>query len=211
MGHAPCPLVEEIDHLKEECKRLYELSHTDPLTGFFNLRQLFDLLEKEMERTRRTGLPTGLVMADLDHFKRINDTFGHEAGNKALRWCSEVLRKSIRRIDLPFRYGGEEFAIVLPGTRLSQAVLMTERLRSALEGAKLNLEGSLVQLTASFGVDACGDAEAISAEDFIKRTDGYLLKAKTGGRNRVCHPDIRAQVKVTEVTEEEKEALFRPN
>lgn len=202
-----CPVVEELERLKAECRRLQALSHTDPLTGFFNLRHLFAVLEREMERTRRTGLPMALVMSDLDHFKRVNDTYGHEAGNKALRGCCDVLRQSIRRIDIPFRYGGEEFAIILPGTHLPQAVLTAERLRAALESAELDLDGYSVSLTASFGVDVCRPEEKISTEDFVKRTDRLLLEAKTNGRNRVYHPDMKSEVAETAVTEKEKEVL----
>lgn len=209
LGGQACPVADELERLREECRRLQALSNTDPLTGLFNLRHLFTVLETEMERTRRTGLPLALVMSDLDHFKGINDTYGHEAGNKALRGFCDILRKSIRRIDIPFRYGGEEFAVILPGTYLPQAVLTAERLRSAVERADLDLDGHRVRLTASFGVDACGPEEDISVEDLVKRTDRMLLEAKRKGRNRVCHPDMRAGVSETEVTEEEKESLLK--
>ncbi len=203
-----CPLVERVQHLEEECARLQELTHIDELTGFFNYRYLVEALESELERTRRTGIPTGLIMIDLDNFKRLNDDYGHEVGNQALRWSSRLWRSNIRRIDMPCRYGGEEFSIILPGSRLTQAARAAERLRTALAGAPLQLSEEAVNLTASFGVDAYGEREALSVEEFIKRTDHYLLEAKSRGRNCVCFDEGKVRVVSTEVVAEERKALI---
>ncbi len=202
-----CPVVDRLQRLEEECARLQELTHVDELTGFFNYRYMLKALESELERTRRTGIPTGLIMIDLDHFKRLNDDYGHEAGNKALQWSSSLWRSRIRRIDLPCRYGGEEFSIILPGSRLTQAARAAERLRAALAVAPLRLNGDEVGLTASFGVDAYGEKEDLAVEEFIKRTDQYLLEAKAKGRNRVCYDESKVQVVSTEVMADEREAL----
>ena len=203
-----CPVVDELRRLKQEVKRLQALSNTDTLTGLFNFRYLLTALEGEMERTRRTGLSTAFIMIDLDNFKRINDTYGHESGNRALHWTSRIWRENIRRIDIPCRYGGEEFAIILPGARLPQAIRTAERLRALLVDSPVNLNNELVRLTASFGVDAYRGRENLSVEAFIKRTDHFLLKAKAKGRNCVCYEEINTTIAPTEITDKEREALY---
>ena len=203
-----CVVFDEVRRLREECKRLQELTQADTLTGLFNFRYLMIALEGEMERTRRTGLPTGLIMSDLDHFKRINDSHGHECGNKALQWIGNIWNKKLRRIDMACRYGGEEFVVILPGTSLPQAIRAAERLRFALENSPVKLNGKLVRLTASFGVDAYRGRKKLTVETFIKQTDRFLLGAKAKGRNRVYYDED----KITEETEglrlDEREALF---
>jgi diguanylate cyclase (GGDEF)-like protein len=203
-----CPIAGEIQRLKEECERLRALSQHDSLTGLFNFSYLMNTLGTEMERTRRAGLSTGLIMIDLDHFKRINDKFGHEAGNKSLQWFSRVLRDNLRRIDIPCRYGGEEFAIILPGIRLSQGVQAAERLRLSLKDTPIHLDDKIINITASFGVDTYGGREDLSVETFLKRTDRFLLQAKKMGRNRVCYDRNKITIVPTEVTTEEKDLLL---
>ncbi|NDY41806.1 GGDEF domain-containing protein [Dissulfurirhabdus thermomarina] len=204
---ARCPVQDELTRLKEEHRRLTGLVQTDPLTGLFNLRHLMECLDRELERTRRTGLPTSLVMMDLDHFKAINDTHGHEAGNQALRWASGLWRKALRRLDVLCRYGGEEFVAILPATPLPRAVQTAERLRRALAETPMELDGRRVALTASFGVDVYLPRHTFSPEAFIKRTDAFLLAAKAAGRNRVHHRDLGAGTAPTALTPEERSAL----
>lgn len=203
-----CPVQQELNRLRSECKHLQELSRTDPLTGFFNFRHLQTILSTEMERTRRSGLPTGLVMIDLDHFKRVNDTYGHEAGNTVLKGVSKTMLQNLRRIDIPCRFGGEEFAIILPVTRLSHAVNAAERLRRALEKSSIPIEEGSLKVTASFGVDVYRGRARLSPDAFIERADRFLLDAKAGGRNRVCYDLEKARGISTEVTPEERRALF---
>ncbi len=203
-----CPVFDEVRRLREECKRLQELTQVDTLTGLFNFRYLMVALEGEMERTRRTGLSTGLIMSDLDHFKRINDTHGHECGNEALQWIGKIWHGKLRRIDMACRYGGEEFVIILPGTRLPQAIQAAERLRSALESSPVKLNGKLVRLTASFGVDAYRGRKKLTVETFIKQTDHFLLEAKANGRNRVCYDESKITAAMEGLTLDEREALF---
>jgi diguanylate cyclase (GGDEF)-like protein len=150
----------------------------------------------------------GLIMLDLDHFKLINDNFGHENGNKALKLVSGTIRDNIRRIDIPCRYGGEEFAIILPGIRLKQAIRAAERLRVSMENNPLLINGELIRLTASFGVDSYESDENIPGKGFIERTDEFLLEAKQNGRNRVCHHEGKAVEEMTEVTNKERESLM---
>ena len=203
-----CPIIDEIQRLRAECERLRELSQIDALTGYFNYRYLLNALEGEMERTRRTALPTGLIMIDLDGFKQVNDHYGHETGNIALKWCTKIWRSKIRRIDIPCRYGGEEFAIILPGTPIPQAVQAAERLRSGLENETLEWNHHRIKLTASFGVDAYEGKGRISVKAFIQRADRSLLEAKAGGRNRVCYAETEPREPSTEITEEERKALY---
>ena len=203
-----CPIVDQLVGLQQECRRLQDMIRRDSLTGYFNLRYLLEALSDEMERTRRTGLPTGLIMIDIDHFKRINDTFGHEMGNQALKWCTSVWRNNIRRIDIPCRYGGEEFAIILPSTRLAQAVRAAERLRQAIATMPIHINETRVTLTASFGVDVYTAKESLEPKDFITRADTFLLNAKEMGRNCVMYPGEGVEPASTELTQEEREALF---
>jgi len=202
-----CALWDEIERLRAECERLRKLTRVDSLTGFYNFRHLVEALEGEMERTRRTGFPTGLIMIDLDHFKYINDTYGHETGNLALRWCAKVWRERIRRIDIPCRYGGEEFTIILPGTRLPQAIKAAERMRLALAESPFHSGVRTIPITASFGVDVYTAREYLSASEFIKRADRCLMDAKQNGRNRVCYPTKKEEPTPTQITQEEKAAL----
>ena len=203
-----CQVFDEVRRLREECKRLQELTQVDTLTGLFNFRYLMMALEGEMERTRRTGLSTGLIMSDLDHFKRINDTHGHECGNKALQWIGKIWQEKLRRIDMACRYGGEEFVVILPGTSLPQAIRAAERLRFALENSPVKLNGKLVRLTASFGVDAYRGRKKLTVETFIKQTDHFLLEAKARGRNRVYYDENKITAAMEGLTLDEREALF---
>ncbi len=205
---AGCPVLEELNRLRRECNRLQELSDQDPLTQLFNFRYLMAALSRELERTRRSGLPTGLLMFDLDHFKRVNDTFGHEAGNKVLKRVSKVTLQNIRRIDIPCRFGGEEFTVILPATRLVHAVQAAERLRTSLAENPVALDDKRVSVTASFGVDVYSGRRMLSVNQFIKRTDRFLLDAKANGRNRVFYDREKARVIPTEVTDEERRALY---
>jgi diguanylate cyclase (GGDEF)-like protein len=209
-GYGECSLLQEILALREECSRLTELSITDPLTGFFNYRFMVNALEQEMERTRRTGLPTGLIMVDLDHFKDVNDSHGHTVGDAALQWACAVWRENIRRIDIPCRYGGEEFAIILPGTDLPQATVLAERLRQVLADSPLEMDGFSLGLTASFGVSAFRGQTGATTQRVFDCADHMLIRAKVQGRNRVCS-DLQPRRKPrTEVTSDERAALYNP-
>ncbi len=203
-----CPLTAEVRRLQEECRRLLELSRTDPLTGLFNWRHLVSELDREMERTRRCGLPTGLIMFDLDHFKRVNDTYGHHFGDAVLRWVCHLVRHTIRRLDIPCRYGGEEFAIVLPGTSLPRALKLAERLRRILSQSVLKLDGQALTVTASFGVDVYLPQETLDAAAFLQRADEYLLEAKSQGRNLIWHRERAAPRASTAVTEDERQEIL---
>ena len=183
-----CPNWQELQRLREENKELSSLVRLDDLTGLFNFRYFNQAVELEMERSRRSDQPTVLIMMDLDFFKEINDEHGHEIGNHALAYVAKIIRNSIRRLDTPCRYGGEEFAIILPDTPLSAGVLFANRLRLQIQNAHIEIQGKDVRLTASFGVDVYKKEDKCETSEFIERADGMLYSAKSRGRNQVCHP-----------------------
>jgi diguanylate cyclase (GGDEF)-like protein len=203
-----CSILDELEALRRENDELKQALRTDMLTGLFNYRHLLDALEREMDRTRRSRAPTSLIMLDLDHFKQVNDTWGHEVGNQALTLVSEVMRDTLRKVDIPCRFGGEEFTIILPSTPLPQAVQVAERLRRNIEERLLEVDGENIPLTASFGVEYYRAGMEVSADELIHLTDGYLYQAKQNGRNRVAHPQLPQE---TEVSVDEKAALFSPS
>jgi len=198
---------ERLRQLEAEVLHLRGLALTDPLTGLFNPRFMQSALAKEMERTRRTLLPTGLMMLDLDRFKRINDLYGHEAGNAALIWSSNLLRSTLRRIDIPCRYGGEEFVVILPATRLESAIQAAERLRLALSRSPLEVAGRPVLLTGSFGVDAFTAEMDLGERELLDRVDRALLQAKAEGRNCIRWRPLKKGEAGTELSTAERAAL----
>ena len=163
---------------------------TDELTGLFNLRHFHETLDGEIERSRRFGTQIGLAMLDIDDFKRINDTFGHQQGDMVLLEVGRVLRSLSRDIDEPARYGGEEMAVVLPQTDLHGAELLAERMRSAIEELRINrLDGDgVLHVTASFGVASLPTC-ASDKDGLIAEADAALYRAKRAGKNRVVRGD----------------------
>jgi len=155
---------------------------TDELTGLANRRQFLTHLESEVARSRRTGTPLAIVLADLDDFKRVNDTYGHEVGDQALVTFAEILRTTVRDIDLPVRLGGEEFAVLLPDTDLAGAIHLAERVRRALETTSTPTLGVRIRLTASFGVSCFPTTES---DALLAAADRRLYDAKRLGKNRV--------------------------
>jgi two-component system, cell cycle response regulator len=174
------------DSLKQSNELLRELSNTDPLTGLYNRRFLMETLEKEIRRGERSGSPMAMVMADIDHFKAINDTFGHQQGDEILKKVAELLLKHLRQYDCAARFGGEEFALILPQANLAQGVQVAERIRAATGRLTFPppLEG--VRLTISFGVASFPRPRIYTVDDLIREADAALYSAKKDGRDRVC-------------------------
>lgn len=159
---------------------------TDPLTGLYNRAYFHEALGVEFRRAQRYKHPMSLVLLDLDHFKQVNDTLGHTAGDQALREVSTRLRQTARSTDVVARHGGEEFAMILPETDLEQGLIAAERFRAAVDGAVVRgARGGSRVLTLSAGV-GCYPAHASSVTELIELIDAALYKAKRLGRNRVC-------------------------
>jgi diguanylate cyclase (GGDEF)-like protein len=158
------------------------LALTDELTGLVNRRRFLEALAAEVARARRLGAPLSLLFADLDDFKRINDQFGHPAGDEALRMFSDLLRSQLRTIDTAGRLGGEEFAILLPGTDLGGAVVVGERIRRRVADRAILQETVGGGLTTSIGVVEYSSG---TPEELLRRADTALYRAKAEGKNRV--------------------------
>jgi diguanylate cyclase (GGDEF)-like protein len=158
---------------------------TDGLTQAHNRRYLTEQLEKELQRARRYRRPLALVMFDLDHFKRINDTFGHLAGDYVLREVASLVRERIPTEAVFARYGGEEFALLMPETELPAAVRVAEGIRAGVEAHRFQFDRERIAVTISMG--AALAPEAASVEEFIKAADTKLYASKQGGRNRVSY------------------------
>lgn len=179
--------ITERKQLEEELKRQARI---DLLTGLNNRRHFFELAEQELARAKRHDVPLPALMLDVDHFKLVNDTYGHHVGDLVLQKLSEVCVKTLRGIDILGRLGGEEFAILLPETKSEQALEVAERLRLAVAGATVPLEqGGSIHLTVSIGVASVVATDA-KIEDLLKRADTALYAAKNAGRNRVCGEGI---------------------
>jgi diguanylate cyclase (GGDEF)-like protein len=173
--------------LKESEQRFRKLSITDDLTGIYNSRYFLKRLQDEIERADRYGHPLSLLILDLDNFKKYNDTYGHVVGDEVLAKTGEILLKSLRKTDSAYRYGGEEFAVILPETGGNQAVHFAERIREGFEkhAFLIRQDGSL-SVTASIGIAQYKQGEEISA--FIKQADENMYTAKKQGKNRIFLP-----------------------
>lgn len=171
------------DALERACRDLAELAITDPLTGLFNRRQFFAELERLWAAAERLNRPLTLILCDIDHFKQINDHFGHHCGDVVLKGMAAVLRSQCRRYDIVARIGGEEFAILLPEVELEGAVSVAERLRRCVADTTMTCESRELRVTASFGV-ACRRS-AGDPYELVRRCDGALYEAKRRGRNGV--------------------------
>ncbi|MDI3481640.1 MAG: hypothetical protein PWQ97_1295 [Tepidanaerobacteraceae bacterium] len=173
-------IMRDISERKKTEEQLYRLSITDPLTGVYNRRFFMQMMEREIERTRRSGRPFSIIMLDLDRFKSVNDRFGHAAGDTVLTQVTELLKKRIRKSDCLARWGGEEFIILLPETSVEDAANLADELRRLLSDMELPEIG---HVTASFGVSEFKASDTV--DTIIMRTDSMLYEAKSAGRNCV--------------------------
>jgi diguanylate cyclase (GGDEF)-like protein len=177
-------------HLERAEESAQRLAVIDPLTDVFNRRTFLELADKEIARAQRTQSPLGFIMIDIDHFKKINDENGHQAGDIVLKKVVEAMKGGLRREDLLVRYGGEEFCIVVPGVGVDQATLLAERAREAVQKLRIPIKGNVIAVTISAGVTAMRRSVEESIEELISRADQALYEAKRGGRNRVVNvPD----------------------
>lgn len=173
--------IEQRKLLEEELRRL---ATTDSLTGLFNRRYFFELGQREQGRHSRSHGPLSLLVMDLDRFKRVNDSFGHTAGDKVLVSFSRTCRKSVRSIDVIGRMGGEEFAVILPDTALESAQSVAERIRKTAENDLVEYKGEKISYTVSIGVSMFKD-EGDTLEQAFIRADQALYEAKNRGRNQI--------------------------
>jgi diguanylate cyclase (GGDEF)-like protein len=167
-------------------RKLQQLAHTDESTGLFNKRRLIEQLQAELARSRRYGDVLSCLMLDLDHFKQINDTFGHQAGDEVLRQVGGLLRCSVRVTDFVARYGGEEFTILLPKTGRSGAWRAAEKLRRSVEDHPFVAYQTDIRLTVSIGIASYTSFEDLDPHQVLLAADMALYRAKGEGRNRTC-------------------------
>lgn len=183
-------VAERTAALRAANEQLQKLAVTDALTGVMNRRALFELLGREMDRHQRHGHALAVVMFDIDHFKHVNDRYGHNAGDAVLRHVARVTGQALRSADTLARYGGEEFVIVAPETDATRALQLAERVREALQSSRATIDGERIAVTASFGVATLAGGER-GPEHLLACADRALYAAKVGGRNRVvAEPDL---------------------
>ncbi len=173
--------------LEEKNKILDNLANIDGLTGVYNHRYFQTVLDQEISRSLRYNTSISILMIDIDHFKRINDDFGHQVGDFVLREFSKIIQDNLRKYDILARYGGEEFVVILPESTAEQALIVAEKLRSVVEQTSIQDNREKYQLTASFGVSTCFPAteDSFNKNTLINQADQALYEAKDKGRNQV--------------------------
>ncbi|MDQ2078351.1 sensor domain-containing diguanylate cyclase [Marinimicrobium sp. ABcell2] len=170
--------------LEQANEELGRLSMTDRLTGLLNRGTWENYIDAEFERYRRYGHETALVMFDIDHFKPVNDTYGHLAGDEVIKHTADVMRASLRSVDRAGRYGGEEFGIILPETNAEGALVICERIRETIENSTVETEVAPIQYTISMGIAPLTDKPE-NYMQWLQQADEALYAAKEGGRNQV--------------------------
>ncbi len=167
-------------------KEMFDAALRDGLTGAYNKNYLINHLNTELAFALRHKSPLSLIIFDIDHFKHVNDTYGHLAGDAILKRLSDICIATLRRDDIFARYGGEEFCIVSRGTRLEAAEVIAKRLCTLIDNTEFVFDGQLIPITISLGVAALPDMPAQTPDDLIGIADKALYRAKRGGRNQVC-------------------------
>jgi two-component system, cell cycle response regulator len=177
------------DALEESFQRkIFDSAVKDGLTGIYNKKYFMDRIETDFAYAKRHRSPLTLLMFDIDHFKKINDTYGHPAGDFALRELANLVKKTVRNEDVFARFGGEEFAVLMRDVDDAKAMVLAERLRRIIEGQNFEFEGTRLPVTVSVGIGtmtASTNPPVQDSADLVNRADQYLYKAKRGGRNRV--------------------------
>jgi len=190
-------LEERERELLEANERLRHMSQTDALTGLDNRRHLEERIEEMFAHAKRLGEPFSCVMCDLDKFKVVNDTYGHQAGDAVLRQFAHILVEAAREIDRVGRYGGEEFMLLLPNALPDDAVVFAERVRKRVEAHTFTFDGGSIQRTASFGVAGWPHPRIDHCDDLVRSADDALYVAKETGRNKVVlfdSPEFQAHI-----------------
>lgn len=182
-GGGVITLYTDITERKAFEKRLIDMATRDELTGLINRREFFTLATHEEERAKREGHVVSVMMLDADYFKKINDTYGHSAGDDVLRDLANNCRKIFRKTDVVGRYGGEEFSVMLPGAEEKMAKIIAERIRSSIEASTVKTDNEEINYTVSIGI-ACAIGKEVKIEELLDRADRALYTAKAEGRNR---------------------------
>lgn len=208
LGEHDCPIYNHIQQLESRIAELTEQVNTDSLTGLYNRKHFNESMAQELERTQRSRQPTSLALIDLDHFKAVNDTHGHIAGDEVLKAVAKAIGNTIRKLDIACRYGGEEIAVIFPSTYQLVASQVAERLRQAIENCTVSHGSSTIPITASIGVDTYTAQSKETAAQFIERVDQLLYDAKHLGRNRVATRTFSSEKDPSHVSSAEKSALF---
>lgn len=181
------PLLDKAFDFEEALRRqdeMRQLAETDPLTGLFNRRALRERLEQLLTRAERTGGVLSCLMMDIDHFKRLNDTFGHEMGDRVLVQLADLMRREQRSMDVLARLGGEEFVVLLPETGIRGARIYAERILRKVAAASISSNNQTVQITVSIGIATFPDERVTDSDSLLRLADVNLLRAKADGRNR---------------------------
>ncbi|QIZ76580.1 sensor domain-containing diguanylate cyclase [Ferrimonas lipolytica] len=186
-------LMTQLQQLEYRNQQVHALAITDSLTGIFNRAHFFDLAEQELVRALRTKRPMSVIMLDVDLFKQINDTYGHDCGDRVLHQLAQVCQRALRSIDIVGRYGGEEFVFLLPETSLPDAVALAKRLKGLIAAITVEHNGELVTMTASLGVAAL-QPHVDTIKELINQADIALYRAKRNGRNLVCYHEQTSAV-----------------
>ena len=202
---------DESEKLRMQISELAELVSIDSLTGLYNFRHFEKVIQIEMDRAKRGGVPTTLVMADIDYFKNTNDTYGHEAGNSVLSHVAEIIKSEVRTTDCACRYGEDEFALIFPETHLNLAVKVADRIRETIASTPVKCDKGDIHITVSMGASVYLKTSIIDTDTFISSVNKFLYEAKQSGRNCICHIDYAGLAKVTEIGLDERAKLFGRN
>jgi two-component system cell cycle response regulator len=204
-------LLSQVHSQSQELNQLKLEVGLDGLTQLTNHKRFLEILQHEVSRATRYKTPLSLIMADVDHFKPINDFFGHQAGDHVLKWISSHLKTLMRSSDQLARYGGEEFAVILPMTSLSDARRAAEKLRKSVESQKISYQGRSISITMSFGIASCENNGGIDVDGFLKMADEALYEAKNTGRNQCCyfkHQDTGTPPSATVLVVDDEEVVL---
>lgn len=179
-------LTEANERLSALNRELETISITDALTQVYNRRYFMERLRQEIKRVRRYGPTASLLMIDIDHFKRVNDAYGHQAGDAVLAGVARLVKAGLRETDIFARYGGEEFAVIATGTEKAGAMILAERLRALIAAAGIEHGANRITVTVSIGIGTWEPDMKEDFEELVRRADAALYRAKEEGRNRVC-------------------------
>jgi len=177
--------VQDVTEMAGYEKMLLDVNQRDYLTGAYNRRFLSSRLKEEFERHRRYKRSMSLMMIDIDHFKSVNDTYGHPCGDFVLKSVSDTIQSALRRVDILARFGGEEFCCILPETCFENSLLVADRIRSQVEMASFEYDGQIIKVTVSIGIPKTAEPDN-THESLLKNADNALYAAKTSGRNAVA-------------------------